>query len=166
MGQSVNATPSPEPYTATGIWRMVPFLRPFLPKPGSVSSFTSKLILLKHLNTHLTIEFIPRAHINAHNKAASIITILISKFTPLPPPLWLLPPLLGGPPPFLPSRSNRCKRGYMFITIESLQVKSLNPKQRDFHSHYFNSPFRYYHTSTEANRTTKETDSKVFISVI
>ncbi|KAF7830868.1 hypothetical protein G2W53_013201 [Senna tora] len=56
---------------------------PFAANLAAASSGVSKANLLLHLRAHLTIEFNPRAHISAQSKAASIITMFVSKLASL-----------------------------------------------------------------------------------
>ncbi|KAI5670383.1 hypothetical protein M9H77_10747 [Catharanthus roseus] len=69
------------------------FLSPVTANLAPVSSGAN---LRVHLKAHLTIEFNPRAQINAQSRAARIITILVSKFDSAVEPLCALPPLIIG----------------------------------------------------------------------
>lgn len=97
IGHSVAGIPSPDRYTATGIWRNALFFRPVVANLTAVSSGVSKANLRLHLRAQRTIEFSPSAQIKAQSKAARIITMLVSKFASLAyDPRVVLLPLAGG----------------------------------------------------------------------
>lgn len=109
IGQSVAGKTTPVPYSATGICRSMLFFSPVAARRAAVSSGDSKVNLRLHLKAHLTIEFSPRAHINAQSRAARMMTILVSNFVSLVYPLCVLLSLLGGESSWAPRRK-RCGR--------------------------------------------------------
>ena len=167
------------PYIITGIRRNALFLRPVAAICAAVWSRVSKVNLLPQRMAHRTIEFSPRAQINAQSKAAKMITMLVSKLASLLYVLRVLLPFAADCVLDSVSRSSRCGRWWT-ANIAIIMTQSNNTSE--VHQYPLSRTtisldlLWVYANRLEiswlqcflaaSNRTTKETASREFISLV